>query len=351
MNQQYYLDLAASGLRMPIGTDLMLREKPDHDAILLDGERLGKVIEAAARRYKTPLAIPLMDLTVEKQALLRLLDVPEDRIPSYHFSTISDEVRQTVAANVRSSITPRMKANVDAIRYVAGSTDLLPCGMSIGPFSLMTKLIADPIGPVYMAGTGITGAEDAEVLAIERALELGLGIIMESVRAQIEAGAKAILVCEPAANKVYLSPKQLAKGSDIFERFVMQPNRVFRKLLADSGVDLIFHDCGELIDDMVSQFATLEPVMMSLGSSRVLWEDAARVPKNIVLYGNLPSKRFYSDDLITVADVEASSCELIARMKAADHPFILGSECDVLSVPGSHDTIIDKVAALIGCKC
>jgi hypothetical protein len=31
------------------------------------------------------------------------------------------------------------------------------------------------------------------------------------------------------------------------------------------------------------------PVILSLGSSRVLWEDAQLVPKHVVLYGNLPS--------------------------------------------------------------
>jgi hypothetical protein len=35
---------------------------------------------------------------------------------------------------------------------------------------------------------------------------------------------------------------------------------------------LIFHDCGELITEMVQQFAVeLGPVMLSLGSSRKLW--------------------------------------------------------------------------------
>jgi len=36
--------------------------------------------------------------------------------------------------------------------------------MAIGPFSLMTKLMADPIVPIAMAGMGVTGAEDPGVL-------------------------------------------------------------------------------------------------------------------------------------------------------------------------------------------
>lgn len=89
----------------------------------------------------------------------------------------------------------------------------------------------------------------------------------------------------------YLSPRQLRGGSDIFERFVLEPNRELRLLLELGGVDLIFHICGELMADMVRQFAAeLRPAMLSLGSSRKLWEDAAVVPKDIVLFGNLPTK-------------------------------------------------------------
>jgi len=91
-------------------------------------------------------------------------------------------------------------------------------------------------------------------------------------------------------------------------------------------------------------------VILSLGSSRRLWEDAALVPKTTVLYGNLPTKRFYSDALIDLDQVRRLTVELLHRMRAADHPFILGSECDVLSVPGHEQTIIGKVQEFLSCR-
>ena len=99
-----------------------------------------------------------------------------------------------------------------------------------------------------------------------------------------------------------------------------------------------------------SAFATLRPVMLSLGSSRQLWHDATLVSRDIVLYGNLPSKKFYSDAELTVADVQRLSRELLEGMAAANHPFILGSECDVLSVPGCEQTIKSKVRAMLECS-
>lgn len=340
MKRDYYLELATSGLRMPIGTHLVLHEHQDHEAILLNGARLGKVVEEAARRFRAPMAIPIMDLKLEKEALLKAYGIADAEIESFHFA-------EAPTKNWTISTTPRQQATCDAIRQVAESSDLLPVGMGIGPFSLMTKLISDPITPVFMAGTGVTAGEDPEVALMEKALELSLNAIVPFLQAQIAAGAKAIILCEPAANKVYFSPNQLAESYEVFDRYVMGPNRQIKNLLEANGVDLIFHDCGELEDEMVRRFATLDPAMMSLGSSRVLWEDAALMPNSTVLYGNLPSKKFYSDKLLSIGDVKKLSAELSQRMRATGHPFILGSECDVLSVPGSQETIRAKVEAFL----
>jgi len=336
MDRQFYLDLAASGISMPIGTHLVLHEHADHAAIVQDGQQLGRVVEESARRFRMPLAFPLMDLKLEKEALLLARGVPSTAVDSFHFSEIPEK-------NGEFQLTKNMAAVCGAIRYIANKTDLVPVGMGIGPFSLMTKLISDPITPVFMAGTGATGADDPEVALVERLLELAFATIQKYLDAQIEAGAKAIILCEPAANKVYFSPNQLAESYETFDRYVMRFNLALREQLRSRGVDLIFHDCGELLDGMVQRFATLDPAMISLGSSRLLWEDAALLPKSTVLYGNLPTKKFYSDELCSVAQVRQLSDELLKRMRKTGHPFILGSECDVLSVPGHEQTIKRKV--------
>ena len=354
MDRQFYLNLAAEGLSMPIGSDMILHEHSDPEAILEDGERLGRVIEETANRFGTPLAFPHMDLELEKHALLEMLGIPIEDMAKYHFATPPDAATfEQVKSRLSGPVTSAMQAQIDAISYIAEDTDLLAIGMCIGPFSLVTKLVADPITPVCMAGMGIGADEDSEIRTVEHALELGMLVILHNIELQIAAGARAIFVAEPAANKVYFSPNQLEGGSDIFERYVVAPNRRIKDLLDAHGVDLIFHCCGELTDYMVRQFATLDPAMLSLGSSRKLWEDAALLPKDIVLYGNLPSKRFYSDDLITLRQVCEVGEELIGRMRAVGHPFILGTECDVLSVPGCQEQIMRKaeIIAESACTC
>ncbi|MGA2960979.1 MAG: uroporphyrinogen decarboxylase family protein [Candidatus Korobacteraceae bacterium] len=351
MKREYYLQLAAGGLRLPIGIDLVLHDSPDPQRILRDGSLLGEVVETAARRYASPLAVPLMDLTLEKEDLLRILGTPEAEAETFHFGEAPSEgALQLVRDSSRTPFGTRGQAHIDSVHYIAGKTALLPVGMAIGPFSLMTKLMADPITAIAMAGMGMTPEEDASVLLAERCLELAEMAIARSLEAQIKAGAKAIMICEPAANIVYLSPRQINSGSDIFERYVMRPNLRIKKQLASAEVDLIFHNCGDLVGLMVEQFATrLDPAILSLGSSRVLWEDAALVPKDVVLFGNLPTKKFYSDDAMPTSQVEAMTLELIKRMRAVGHPHILGSECDVLHVPGAASAIRSKVEAMLTC--
>ena len=349
MNRQYYLDLAAAGLRMPVGTDLVLHEQADPEEIVTDGRRLGRVMELAARQYGTPLAFPLMDLRLEKADLLGRLGIPESGVDTYHFSGVPDEeLPRRLAASADAPFSPRGRAHTDSVRYIARETDLLPVGMAIGPFSLMTKLLADPITPIAMAGMGMTAQDDEGVLAAERSLCMAESAVARSVNAQIAAGARAVIICEPAAGVVYLSPKQIDAGADIFERFVIGPNLRLKARLEAAGVDLIFHDCGELTTAMVREFATrLDPAILSLGSSRKLWEDAAVVPRRVVLFGNLPTKSFYSDAAMPDDKVRALTCDLAANMRACGHPHILGSECDVLHVPEAAEAIRRKVGIML----
>ena len=349
MPREYYIRLAAEGLRFPIGADLLLAEQPDPEAVRRDGQKLGRVIELTARRFRTPLAIPLMDLRLEKADLLAALGLPSADSEAFHFTQPPDEHSLArLQALFDAPFAARNQAHIDSVRYICQHTDLWPVGMAIGPFSLATKLVADPITPVALAGMGLTAHEDQGVLMMERCLALAEWAVARSLSAQIRAGARAMLLCEPAANLVYFSPNQLAAGSDIFERFVIAPHLRLKPLLDQAGVDLIFHDCGRLTLEMIRRIALrLHPAILSLGSSEKLWEVAAVVPKDVVLYGNLPTKSFYSDGAMPVELVERLTRELLERMRQAGHPHILGSECDVLHVPEAAERIWRKIRAML----
>lgn len=80
MDRKYYLDLAARGLCMPIGADLVLNEEAEPEKARNDGAALGRVIEREARRWNTPLAVPLMNLRLEEIDLLTLIGISTDEV-------------------------------------------------------------------------------------------------------------------------------------------------------------------------------------------------------------------------------------------------------------------------------
>ncbi len=354
MDKNYYLNIARQKRRMIFGVDLVLSEKSNKEKILYDGTRLGQVVIEATERFGMPLALPFMDLNVEEDELLKLAGITTAADGSFHFG--SEELNDNILRKVKESesrlLSGRLKANCEAIKYVRENSGLLPVGMCIGPFSFVTKILADPITPALMASMGITAVEDRSVRNLYTALEIGTEVIIKSVKHQIKAGAAAVCVCEPAANSVYISPDTLSEESeDIFDELIIKNNRKIKDVLDENGVDLILHDCGELTDIMLKKLCRLNPVILSLGSSRNLWEDAQIVPGDIVLMGNLPTKRFFPDKEISGEEVIRMTENIINSMEKTGHPFILGSECDVLSVEGYEKTIMDKAKLMINCEC
>jgi uroporphyrinogen-III decarboxylase len=348
MPRQFWLDLARSGVRFPIGTDLVLHEHADAESIRNRGSALGQVLAAAARRWNIPMAMPLMDLRLEKADLAAAFGLSFEQSETWRLETAPEPSTIAHVADPIRAFAVENRAQQQSLRWIASNTTLLPVGMAIGPFSLMTKLLADPITPVALAGNGITAGGDESVGLVERALHLAEAAIHRSIRAQMSSGARAVMICEPAANTTFLSPRQLRAGATTFERYVLDPNLRLKTFLDSHQMDLIFHDCGELLPEMVEAFAhRIHPAVLSLGSSRRLWEDAALVPDDVVLYGNLPTKTFYSDDAMPVSRVQEISRDLLARMTATGRLHILGSECDVLHVPDAAATIRRKVEAML----
>ena len=351
MDKSFYLDLAREGRPLPLITHLVLHEKEDPESILLDGERLAAVILEAAERLNNPMALPVMDLTLEKDILLQTIGVPADATAAFHFDSVPDpELCAKVTADMDVTTHPRIRANCQALSTLRDGGKVVPVGMSIGPFSLLTKLVKDPIGAIFTAGGGVAPEDDKEVALIHAVLGLAETVVEANCAAQIKAGARAIFLCEPAANKVYFSPRQIRKGSTVYDEFVTEPNLRLKRLLDDNNVDLLFHDCGELIPEMVSSFGKLNPKLMSFGSSVKLWEVEQYIEKDVVIFGNLPTRKFYSNEEVPLEAIDGLVGEIAQKLGSTGHPFIVASECDVLSMPGYESTIMAKVNKMCSCR-
>ncbi len=345
MERSFYLNLARDNVRLPIAADMVLHEREDPLACRYSGECLGKAILDAAERFRMPLAFPLMDLRTEKEWMLAQFDIPLDRIDSFHFTEDLDEsTLEKLRAVASAAPTPRMEASLGALRHVAAHSDRVPVGMCIGPFSLMTKLLEDPITAAFSVALD---PEDEDAELVLKLMEAATEAIIQWVRLQIDAGAKAVCLCEPAFNVIYVSPRQIEQDPSVLDTLVLNFLQRIKKVMTDEGVDLILHDCGELNEAIIRSFNRLDPAILSLGSPCNLPEIAGLIDRKTVIMGNLPSKKFYTDTEMTAEMVTLESRKLLEAMRATGHPFILATECDVLSVPGCEQTIMSKVLALV----
>lgn len=246
LGRSVFLQMAEGGTTMPLATDLVLHEEPDVGQVLSDGRALGRLVVRAARRFEVPLALPRMDLTLEKDLLLQGVAAGPRAVEAFHFRDHPGEAAlvEGLVANLAGPLPPRLQAQVDAVRFVATSVpDLIPCGLTIGPFSLMTTLLEDPISAVYLAYPGSPATDPAMAGLVDAVLDLSMRTVERSLREQLEAGAKVVVACEPAVNRVYVSPRQVQSSPEGFDRLVMANLRRYKAILDDYGAEPTMN-CG-----------------------------------------------------------------------------------------------------------
>ena len=214
------------------------------DAIPLDGNHLGQLIAKNAHQHHSKLAVPFLDLTIEKNIILEQLKLPLDH--QFH-NPLPYETVHDLCHRLQTAPTGRWKATVDAIAYIAQHTELTPVGLSTGPFTVMTQLVADAKAAVQQAGHGISAQDSPAVNLTEQMLDLALRVCIRVIASQLGAGAKVIIVCEPAVDQDCLQPVT-------FERYVLAPHRHIKEILNAAGAELIVHAPGKLTPEMRKAF-------------------------------------------------------------------------------------------------
>jgi hypothetical protein len=206
-----------------------------------------------------------MDLRVEKTDLVHQLRPDVTETDTFHFEsppspTDLEQTRErtdgalpsTGRTATRSPRSPR--------------PGLTPFGISIGPFSTTKpSAIRSARG---LAGRGaardeplVATAEGARPAELPSTLAARAGRGWRGGRHRLRAGGERALRL----------PRQMAQGSPVFDRFVVEPLLRLKALLDDEGVDLFLHDCGEPTTAMVEALASrVHPAVLSLGSSRRL---------------------------------------------------------------------------------
>ena len=248
---------------------------------------------------------PMMDLTIELEALGLELNFPQNAHPSVTKNSVKKREDLKSLKNNWHGISGRMKVFIEVMERIAKRYSIIKGGYVIGPFTLAGELM---------------GARDiATKLMLEPELvfefvNFSLKIISEYAKALFNTGADTIAVLEPLA--VILSSRK-------YKEFSLHP---FKKLVLNlNNIPLILHICGNT-NHLVKSMYNSGAIGLSLDSAINFEGLKKTIPTGIILMGNLdPVKVFLQS---TPDEVTESTISLKESMKDVDN-FILSSGCDI----------------------
>jgi len=270
-----------------------------------------KVVKLLTETFQPDIIFPLMDLSVEANALGRYTVFPKEESATVLKDTFS--VNDLPAgAQINISFDTRLLGYVETLKL-----------MSIGlPASVLRG--AYVTGPYSLAAL-MMGADEAAMATMLRPDELAQVCqfttekIQEYVRWLIAAGAQVICILEPSA--VMLGPDQFEQFSSTYVRHINDSCKY-------TGVATVYHTCGNTMH-LVGKMAESGVDAVSLDSPEAgvdLPAVARKLPPEVMVMGNIsPTGAVLRE---RPADVEAEVTNLLRVMEPFPN-FVLSTGCDL----------------------
>lgn len=270
-----------------------------------------KAIKKVIDIFEPDVAFPLMDLSVEANALGRYTIFPKEdsaTVPKMKFDM--KEIERLQEINI--SFDSRVIGYVETMKLMSvGLPEHVLKGAYItGPYSVAALII---------------GADEAAMATV---LEPGklhklCDFVTEKIHAYatllISAGAEAIVILEPTA--VMLGPDQFSEFSAFYVKHIIESIKY-------SKVSTVYHTCGNtmhLIDRMVKSGVnglSLDSKDMGVDIEKVL----EKVPENVVVIGNIsPCKTMLRGK---PHEVEREVTDLLEETRKYPN-FVLSTGCDL----------------------
>jgi uroporphyrinogen decarboxylase len=224
---------------------------------LFSPEKHCKVAKYLLQEYEVDAILPLLDLTVEAEAL-----GAQVKYTAYEAPQIAEH-----AENITSRETEKMKAYIQTVEKLRGISRGTPVGAYVtGPFTAAGQVIGIQklIKQVYIQ-------EEMAKETLERVVETiqGYGEKIE------EAGADFIIVAEPTSS--LLSPEQFKKHSKPY----------IKKVIGALKIETILHICGKA-RHLLKEVQETGAAGVSVDQNIPLQEAAKTLPENILILGNYP---------------------------------------------------------------
>ena len=272
----------------------------------------------AAERFDNPMALPVMDLTLEKDILLQTMGIPAEETAAFHFDDVPgpEQLAELARGLYVTTRHPRIKANCEALSLPRHAGTVVSVGMrSIGPFSLLTKLVKDRIVRFSWRAAASRRRTSRDVALIHAVLALAEAVVRGNGAAQIEAPARAIfLASRRRTGSIFRRGRSGRRDGlrRVRDRAQPAPEACARRRRRRSAFPRLRRsDSGD------GHFLReLKPKLISFGSSVKLWEIEKYVDTDVVIFGNLPTRKFDPDEEVPLEVVEDLMAEIEEKLGA-----------------------------------
>lgn len=262
---------------------------------------------AMHRRYRTPVVLSAMDLSVEAEAFGAEIVMSDGEIPTV-VGRIVTTLNQAQSLRIPGVGEKRTQVYIDTVRLLGElpSKPLVLAGC-IGPFSLAGRLAG------VSETLGLTLEEPELVHAL---LERSTRFLTTYVQAFKAAGAHGVIMAEPGAG--LLSPRGLSEFSSAYIK------RIVSEVCQD-GFSLILHNCAAKLLHLPSVLES-GATGYHFGSPMDIAGALAKVPPGTMVCGNLDPSAVFCQS--SPAEVAEKTRALIQATRSWSH-FVISSGCDV----------------------
>jgi len=266
-----------------------------------------RAVAALHARYRLPVVLSAMDLSVEAEAFGCEIHVSDDEVPTVvgRRVTTPEAAEALAVPAVGTGRTPVYLETVTRLRRLAGAPKVL--GGMIGPFSLAARIY----GVSEMLA--LTMEDPALAHSLIRKATTFLTAYAGAFRA---AGAHGAVMAEPTAG--LLSPRALGEFSSAYVKEVVAA-------VDSPAFTLILHNCGAKLVHLAQVLATGARAF-HFGAPMDLPAALSQVPADTLVCGNLdPSKVFVQSQ---PDEVRVATRNLLAAV-AGPPNHVLSSGCDI----------------------
>lgn len=307
--------LGAPGLNFT-GTTMKLAQQNYHEHF--------KILKAISNVFSPDIIFPLMDLSVEANAIGCYTLFPQEDSATVMKEDF-DDVKISKLEKVNIAHDTRLLGYVETVKTME---------LGLPPNIMRGAFVAGP----YSLSALMIGAEEAAMATmvdeeyLERICEIATKRIQQYIHLLISAGVNIVCILEPTG--VLLGPNQFQQFSAKFVKFITES-------LKYTDVTTMYHVCGNTMP-LVDAMGQTGVDILSLDSAEVgvdLPAVVKHIPEEMTILGNInPTGTILTG---TPNEVKKETISLLESMNAVPN-FVLSTGCDL-----PQDTPIENIKAFM----